>query len=197
MYINAVSPIALTPSVDNRPSFGHVIKTRFFEVRPDGAKAQIQDVDTIKSLCKRLTYHLGCPYMNRKGRIGALGEILTKADDDFARDTSIRRIFNFNRPYDRCLYLITGQDAVSLNRFARETDSVNRKKQIMQNHWNFVRDSQRRLKDENSEEMALNVFLRRGKNPETQEDCFFFRAAEFIQERLMHFPHRLRGANLE
>lgn len=195
MYVNSLSPI--TPSVNNQPSFGHVIKTRFFEVMPGGAKSQIQDVDTIKSLCKRLTYHLGCPHRNRKDRISVLGEVLTKADDDFACDASIRHIFNFNRPYDSCLYLITGQDAVSLNRFARETDSVNRKKDIMQNHWKLVRDGNRRLKDENSEELALNIFLRRGKHPKTQEDCFFFRAAEFIQERLMHFPYRLRGANLE
>lgn len=192
-FFNPKGVFMRVDSINNnsQPQFGHVIKTRFFEVLPDKSKTQIQDVDTIKTLCKRLTYHLGCPYRNRNDRIHGLGEMLTRNDNDFAHDTSLRRIFNFNRPYDRCVYLITGQDAVSLNRFARETDSVNRKKQIMESHWKLVRDGERRLKDKNSNELALNVFLRRG------DKGFFFRAAEFVQERLMHFPYRLRGANLE
>lgn len=180
-----------------QPTFGHVIKTRFFEVLADGSKSQIQDIEIIKPLCKRLTYHLGCIHRMRSDRIDSLPQVLSKKDKDYAFDTSIRRLFNFNRPYDRCLYLITGQDAVSLNRFARTVSGHNKNSQIMEKHWELVRDGQRRLRDEKTNELALNVFLKRGKNQKTGEECFFFRAAEFIQERLMHFPHRLRGANLE
>ena len=67
-------------SYNSQPQFGHVIKTRFFEVLPDKSKTQIQDVDTIKTLCKRLTYHLGCPHRTRKDRIHGLGEKKTKKE---------------------------------------------------------------------------------------------------------------------
>lgn len=180
-----------------QPAFGRVIKTRFFEVLPDNSAAQIQEHDLIKSLCKRLTYHLGCVYRNRKDRLHDLPAMLAKADKDYAYEPSIRRIFNFNRPYDNCFYLITGPDAVSLEHGARAATGSKKNANIIENHWKLVRDSSKRLCDENKEELALNVFLRKGKHPKTQEECFLFRTAKFIQERFMHFPYRLRGENLK
>lgn len=181
----------------NQQNFGHVIKTRFFEVLPDGAKTQIQDIDTIKSLCKRLTYHLSSLHSPRKGRLDKVPEFFAKVDNDYAKNPLIRRIFNFNKPYDHCFYLITGKDAAALENFARTTESHNRKSKIIENHWKLVRDSGKRMYDESFEELALNIFLARGKHPKTQNDCFFFRGFKLVQERLMHFPHRLRGENLK
>lgn len=75
-----------------QPAFGRVIKTRFFEVLPNNTAAQIQDQELIRSLCKRLTYHLGCVYRNRKDRVHDLPALLSKMDSDYAYEPSIRRI---------------------------------------------------------------------------------------------------------
>lgn len=181
----------------SQPNFGHVIKTRFFEVLPDTTKAQIQDTETVKFLTTRLKYHLSCLYRQKKGRIDSLSQFLSKADKDYAFEPELRRIYNFNRPYDSCVYLITGKDAVSLNNFARTSSVPNKKSELIEEHWKLVRNQQRRLQDKDGQELALNVFLRKGKNSETGKEGYFFRGLDLICEKFMHFPYRMRGANLE
>lgn len=199
-FFNTRSFIMRIDSVNTynpQPNFGHVIKTRFFEVLPDNSATQIQSPEMVKSLYKRLSYHLGNVCRQKKNRIHGLPEVLSKVDSDYAFEPSLRRIFNFNRPYDSCVYLITGKDALSLNSIARTLTGSKKNSEIIEQHWKLVRDNTKRLKDENSEELALNIFLKRGQHPKTGEECFLYRTAQFIQERLMHFPHRLRGENLK
>ncbi|MCM1010298.1 MAG: hypothetical protein NC390_05430 [Fusobacterium sp.] len=179
------------------PTFGHIIKTRFFEVLPDSSKVQIQDMDEVKTVCKRLCYHLSQPQKTKKNRLDVIPQFLSKYDNDYAATPLVRRMFNFNRAYDRCVYLFTGKDAVSIAEKARVDNHSAKKRQIIEHQWGLVRDSKRRLQDSNSEELALNIFLRPKVDEKTGEKVYFFKQMQLIQERLMHFPHRLRGANLE
>lgn len=194
MRVEGVNSITQSKS---QPSFGHVIKTRFFEVLPDNSKAQIQEIPLIKSLTKRLTYHLSCLYRERKDRIDKLSEFLSKVDSDYAFEPMIRRIFNLNRPYDNCVYLITGQDAVSLNQFARTSTGLDKKSQLIKQHWQLIRNQERRLQDKDGQELALNIFLRAGKNSKTGENCYFLKDVVLVNERYMHFPYRARNENLK
>lgn len=184
-------------TASNQPSFGHVIKTRFFEVLPDASKAQIQDAQTVKSLTTRLKYHLSCLHRQKNDRIGEVSQFLSKVDSDYAFEPTLRRIYNFNRPYDSCVYLITGKDAVSLDNFARTSSAPNKKSELIEQHWKLVRNQQRRLQDKDGQELALNVFLRKGKNSKTGEDGYFFKGLGLVFEKYMYFPYRMRGANLE
>ena len=81
-----------------QPNFGRVIKSRFFEVMPDGKKRQVQDVDLINGFCKRLTYHLSEPWKEKKNRLPAISRFLKSVDSDYATMPLVRRILNLNRP---------------------------------------------------------------------------------------------------
>jgi len=141
MQVNSVNSYSYNMSVNKQqPTFGRVIKSRFFEVMPDGSKKQIQDIDTLKQLCKRLTYHLSEPWKEKKNRIGFLSKFLKKVDSDYDKTPIVRRIFNFNRPKDHCFYLITGDDVNRLNWTAFVENGADKKNKIIEHHWKVVRD---------------------------------------------------------
>lgn len=203
MRINGLNSVNYTPSAgQNRqePAFGHVIKTRFFEVLPDGSKAQVQDKDLLKELAKRLAFHLTLPERQKKGRLPQVAKFLGDFDGDYQGMPLVRRIFNFNRYYDNCFYLITGKDADTIDAFAQTYHGADKKSRIIDKHWEMVRDKKLRIKDEDSEELALNIYLSRGEvNPKTGKPQYFIsqsKGLNIVKERLMHFPYRARNENL-
>ena len=177
-------------------NFGRVIKSRFFEVMPDGKKRQIQDMDTIKTLCGRLTYHLSEPWKEKKNRLNYLPETLKQIDSDYEKLPIIRRVFNFNRPKDHCFYLITGSDAASINRSAFIESGVDKKSKIINQHWKQVRDNSKRLYDVAKKELALNIYLKKCINPKTKKEQMYLSGVELIREEKLQFPYRLPGEDL-
>lgn len=197
MQVNSVSVNNQNRISTNQPQFGRVIKSRFFELMPDGSKKQIQDINTIKTLCGRLTYHLSEPWKYKKNRAQILPDFLRKIDYDYSIMPTVRRIFNFNKPKDHCFYLITGNDAASLNRTAFIEKGADKKKKIIERHWQLVRDNQKRLYDKENKELSLNIYLKNCFNPKTKKDQMYLNGIELIREEKLQFPYRFPGEDLK
>ena len=197
MQVNSVSVNNQNRISVSQPQFGRIIKSRFFEVMSDGSKKQIQDMDTIKTLCGRLTYHLSEPWKEKKNRLNKLPEFLRKVDSDYERMPIVRRIFNFNRAKDHCFYLITGQDAASLNWKAFVEKGADKKNKIINHHWRLVRDNSKRLYDSNKKELALNIYLKKCFNPKTKKEQMYLSDVELMREEKLQFPYRLPGEDIK
>ncbi len=183
---------------NSKQNFGSVIKTRFFEKCADNTWAQIQDVDTIQFLAKRMIHHLSEPWKNKKNRCEALGDSLRAADGDFRVMPCVRRIFNFNRWYDHCLYFITGKDSAALNWSAFTIkEGKNKKSQIIERHWELVRDNSKRIYNNQKEEVAWNIYFEKLKNPKSGDFDYYYCGNQFMLEKYLHFPYRLRNGKLK
>jgi len=191
MQVNGVS--ANQASGQN---FGHVIKTRFFVVQPDRTKVQIQHQDTIKFLAKRLCFHLTQPEKAKKGRIDRVSRELGEFDKHYKAFPVLRRIMNFNRSYDNCFYLLTGWDAETINCFAHTLEKQNKKANIINKHWEAVRDNSRRIIDMDGDELSLNIYFDYRRNSKTGENAFFLNSLNVVKEKFMQFPYRGRNENL-
>ncbi len=191
-----IPPVSVLPEQNSRQNFGHVIKTRFFEVLPDNSKAQIQDIGLIKKLCRRLSYHLCEPWKEKKNRITGLVDYLRTVDSDYARMPLVRRVINSNRQKDYCFYLITGDDAAVIEKFASTIKSPDKRSQLIERQWELVRDSKRRIYNRKSDEVALNIYLVNKTNPKSKKEQFYFRGIEMTLEKFFHYPYRVKGGNL-
>lgn len=181
-----------------KQNFGRVIKTRFFKLMPDGTKSQIQDKDTLTFLCGRLCYHLRHPEGKNEKPFNWIPQALTKWDSDFKTLNNLRRIFNYNKSYDHCMYLITGRDAVDIENVARnfQGNGNDRKAMVIEKHWQKIRNNALRLQDDNQNELSLNIILRPFLNSKTQEENYSIKEMNLVQEKYMQFPYRRRGENL-
>ena len=196
MQVTSVSVYNQNNLSANQPNFGRVIKSRFFEVMPDGKKRQVQDVDLINGFCKRLTYHLSEPWKEKKKRLSSIPEFLKSVDSDYATMPLVRRILNLNRPKDHCFYLITGNDVASLNRTAFIENGKDKKSKIIQHHWKLVRDNSKRLFDDDKKELALNIYLQKRFDPKSKKEQMYLSGMELMREEKLQFPYRLPGEDL-
>ncbi len=178
------------PRKKSEPNFGRVIKARFFEVLPDKSKTQIQDVDVIKKLCRRLSYHLCEPWKEKKNRITGLVDFLRDVDSDYARMPIVRRVIDSSRPKDHHFYLITGDDAAVIEQAASTIKTPDKRSQLLERQWNFVRDLKRRIYNRKSDEIALNIYLVNKTNPKTKKEQFYFRGIDMTLEKFFHYPYR-------
>ena len=175
-------------------NFGAVIKTRFFQKVSEDTWKQIQDVDDIEFLAKRMVYHISDPWKNKKNRCNVIGDSLRAADRDFRTMPCVRKILNLNRWYDHCLYFITGNDAASINWSAFTLkENKTKKKQIIERHWELVRDNSKRIYNDNKEEISWNIYFEKRQNSKTNKEEYYFCGTQFMKEKFLNFPYRLRN----